>query len=176
MIVARSRERELPAAASTIRATFASSMPAREPIVIATSSGIPTTLRRILRPGGRLIYTAPLFFEEHLQPSDLLPIHTVRRSAPVRSLWVQDRSAGLAGGVFRNTRLSVCDDGQRITSTPDALRRRASGRHRRQRRRRPQDARPASLTALPSPGDPAQVHWPRIPKNYVVLATKPDTA
>jgi SAM-dependent methyltransferase len=27
-------------------------------------------LRRILRPGGRLIYTAPLFFEEHLQPYD----------------------------------------------------------------------------------------------------------
>jgi SAM-dependent methyltransferase len=27
-------------------------------------------LRRILRPGGRLIYTAPLFYEEHLQPYD----------------------------------------------------------------------------------------------------------
>jgi SAM-dependent methyltransferase len=27
-------------------------------------------LRRILRPGGRLIYTAPLFYEEHQQPYD----------------------------------------------------------------------------------------------------------
>ena len=25
-------------------------------------------LRRVLRPGGRLIYSAPLFYEEHQQP------------------------------------------------------------------------------------------------------------
>ena len=40
-------------------------------------------LRRILRSGGRLIYTAPLFFEEHLQPYDFYR-YSLRSQIPPR--------------------------------------------------------------------------------------------
>ena len=41
-------------------------------------------LRRVLRPGGRLFYSGPLFFEEHEQPYDFLP---VQRRSGCGSCW-----------------------------------------------------------------------------------------
>ena len=68
-------------------------------------------LHRALRPGGRLIYSAPLFYEEHEKPVPLLPIHPIRRAAPVHTGGVRDRAAGLArrllwnAGLFNGARL-----------------------------------------------------------------------
>lgn len=103
-------------------------------------------LRRILRPGGRLIYTAPLFFEEHLQPYDFYRYTQfgVRHSALPRH--PTHYGGGLRGVIAASVGVGL----KLLAPRVSRLFHRLEIRH--------------------------KYTGHGYPKNYVVLATKPDTA